>query len=138
MQQQRQATSSGTLVVAAMVGAGLLAALIIFLYWKARLGPHVPLIRALAVAFPRSAPRVEGGDLPGETGVLRVILKVDYAPEESDPRVAQAVEKVLELARAHAQPGKYQTLELYLVQYIPERAARRLRVARPMASGPGP
>jgi hypothetical protein len=130
-------SKAGKLVVAGMIGAGLLAALVIFLYWRARLGPYVPLIRGLAKAFPKSAPRVEGGDLPNERGILRVILKVDFTPEETDPRVDQILRTTLTLAHNLGLAGTYQTLDLYLVRYVPERAAQRLRLTRPLAAGPG-
>lgn len=119
--------NSGRWIVLGMFTFGVLATTGLWVYWKLHLGPFFPLQKALADTFPDSLPRVEGGRHRKAPPVLRVVLKIPFAPRAADARVADISDRVLSLARQHADLDQYETLEIYLVFPRPEQAADRLK-----------
>ncbi|MSR57790.1 MAG: hypothetical protein EXS05_08965 [Planctomycetaceae bacterium] len=118
-------TVSGRWVVVAMFAFGIAATGGIWVYWKLHLAPFMPLQKALAAEFEKSSPRVDGGWTKNEykqsPPLLRVVLRVPYEPDERDARVPATIERVLTLTRAHIDLAAYDTLEIYLVHYVPEK-----------------
>jgi hypothetical protein len=119
----------GMFLFAAMMSSGL------WVYWYFHTLPFQPLQVAIARAFPKSYPLVQGGqrrihrDTPK---VLRVTLRVDFDPasDESDPRVDDLVTRLAELAKQHLDFASYQLFEVHLVQMRPEHAARSQTLTR--------
>lgn len=124
----------GRWVVLAMFGFGIVATGGIWIYWKLHLAPFLPLQKALAAEFPKSSPRVDGGWRKGNFKVgrptLRLVLRVPYAPLERDVRVPATIERVTALAREHLDLTRYETLEIYLVHYVPEKAPQQYEYRR--------
>jgi hypothetical protein len=93
------------------------------------LAPFLPLQKAIADAYPKSSPRVDGGwtkenfrqGLPR----LRIVLRVPYPPVYSDTRVQATIDQVIELARQHTNLGGYDEFEIYLVHYAPEKSPQQ-------------
>jgi len=119
----------GKWVVIAMFLFGAMATGGIWVYWKMHLAPFLPLQKAIAEAYPKSSPRVDGGwtkekfreGLPR----LRIVLRVRYPPVESDPRVQATIDRVIELAQEHTPIADYDEFEIYLVHYAPEKSPQQ-------------
>jgi hypothetical protein len=135
-------TVPGRWIVLTMFAFGIAATGGIWVYWKLHLAPFMPLQKALAAEFPKSSPRVDGGwsgkEFQQGPPRLRIVLRVPYPPLEQDARVSATIDRVVELARAHLDFTKYETLEIYLVHYAPERAPQQFEFKariRDLASG---
>lgn len=121
-----------------MFAFGIVATGGIWVYWKLHLAPFMPLQKALAAEFDtrshKSSPRVDGGwtksQFKQSPPTLRIVLRVPFDPEEGDDRVPQTIDRVIALARSHADLGQYETLEIYLVHYAPERSPRQYEFKR--------
>ena len=108
----------------------------IYSYFHAK--PFRPLQRAIHVAYPKSYPRVEGGqqkmhrDTPR---ILRVTMRVVFDPEVADerPQVDTLVARLAELAREHLDLSDFEVFEVHLVQMRPEQKARKLTVTQDIA-----
>lgn len=130
-------TPTGRWVVLGMFAFGILATAGIWVYWKLHLAPFMPLQKALAAEFEKSSPRVDGGWTKSEykqaPPLLRVVLRVPYDPEESDPRVRRTIDRVVTVTRSHIDLSAYDTLEIYLVHYAPEKTPRQYEWRRKVA-----
>jgi hypothetical protein len=119
-------TISGRWVVLSMFAFGIVATAGIWVYWKLHLAPFMPLQKALVAEFPKSSPRVDGGWTKNEfktvPPTLRIVLRVPYPPDERDVRVPATIERVIALAREYVDFAKYEMLEIFLVNYVPEKA----------------
>ena len=128
---------TGRWVVLAMFAFGTLATGGIWVYWKLHLAPFMPLQKALAAEFEKSSPRVDGGWSQSNDKqappLLRVVLRVPYEPEVGDVRVRQAIDHVVALTREHIDLSAYDTLEIYLVHYAPEKKPRQYEWRRKVA-----
>lgn len=97
--------------------------------------PFRPLQRAIHVAYPKSYPRVEGGqhkmhrDTPR---ILRVTMRVEFDPEATDerPRVDALIARLAELAREQLDLSNFEVFEVHLVQMRPEQKAHKLTVTQ--------
>jgi hypothetical protein len=122
-------TVSGRWIVLTVFAFGIAATGGIWVYWKLHLAPFMPLQKALAAEFPQSSPRVDGGwsgkEFQQGPPRLRIVLRVPYPPLEQDARVPATLDRVIALARESLNLDHYETLEIYLVHYAPERAPRQ-------------
>jgi len=120
---------AGKWVVIAMFLFGALSTGGIWVYWKMHLAPFLPLQKAIAEAYPKSSPRVDGGwtkeDFRQGLPRLRIVLRVPYPPVDSDSRVEATVDGVIALAREHTDIEKYDEFEIYLVHYAPEKSPQQ-------------
>jgi hypothetical protein len=127
--RRKPRTVPGRWIVLGMFALGIAASGGIWVYWKLHLAPFLPLQKALAAEFEKSTPRVDGGWTKGkfEQGLptLRIVVNVPYPPDDGDARVASAIGRVIALAREHVDLAGYETLEIHLVHYAPERAPRQ-------------
>lgn len=119
----------GKWVVIAMFLFGAMATGGIWVYWKMHLAPFLPLQKAIAEAYPKSSPRVDGGwtkeNFRQGQPRLRIVLRVPYPPVESDARVQATIDGVIALAREHTDIAKYDEFEIYLVHYAPEKSPQQ-------------
>ena len=112
----------GRWVIAGMFAFGLLATGVLFAYWHFHTAPFQELQAALANEFPGCRPRVEGGqrkqhkDTPT---VLRMILKVEFRPDQDTEKSEKMADRILELAAEHHDLTRYDLAEIHL--YWPER-----------------
>ncbi|MFM8287609.1 MAG: hypothetical protein ACKOGA_12870 [Planctomycetaceae bacterium] len=127
-----RSTSRGRWLVVGLLLFGSLATAGISTYWKVRLGPFSPYRRALKAAFPDGAPVVEGGNLPGQPSVLRVVLRVGFSPTAEDARVQEVADQVQTLANEIDTAGRYDKLVLYLMKPRPQQKPERLELTRPL------
>ena len=118
---------SGKWVVIALFAFGLLATGLVWTYWKVTRAPFFELQKALAKEFPKSTPRVDGGQPKEGPMTLSVVLHVDYPPDRHDTRVTSTVLRVLELASGHQNLTPYKLFDVYLIQKRPERTVVRLK-----------
>ena len=115
---------SGRWMVVGMFLFGICATGILYFYWRMHNAPFLPLQQALANRFEDSRPRVEGGqrkihkDTPR---VLRIIMKVDFHPDQNDQKVNALVKEVAEVAGEHQNLEEYDLLEVHLFWPEPQR-----------------
>ncbi len=124
----------GRWLVVGLLLFGSLATASISLYWSVRLGPYAPYRRALKTAFPDGTPIVEGGNLPGEPRLLRVVLKVAFSPTAEDERVLETANQVHHIVRELDEPPQFDTLLLFLVRPQPEKTPERIEIRRELHS----
>ena len=117
-------------MVIGMLAFGILTTGTLWVYSKLELAPFLPLRKALHDEFPESKPRVEGGRARNQPPLLRVVMQVDFAPAESDPRVTRIFERVVALAKEHVNLGDFENFELHVVHYIPQKTPERILIER--------
>ena len=123
-------TVSGRWVVLAMLGFGVVMAGSIWVFSKFEIEPFQPLARAIKAEFPKSEPHVKGGHPKKQPPLLRVIMKVDFTPSETDPRVTHIVDRVTALAKEHLNLAEYETLQIHIVHYVPEKSPEHVTIER--------
>lgn len=124
----------GRYVVLAMLGLGVVCTAGIWTYWKLELSTFMPLQKAIVAEFPGSSPRIDGGRRrSADPATLRIVMQVDFTPAEDDPRVAERIARVIELARAHIDFGPYEELHIYLVHRISEKPLEQYEYKRKMS-----
>jgi hypothetical protein len=124
----------GWWVVLGMFALGLIATAVIFLYWDLHTRPFRPLTEAIGREYRHSLPKVEGGRHKGSANTLRVAMRVPFVPTESSPDSQRVVNRVVELARAHADLAKFEVLEVHLIQVAPEQMAVQQTFELPVPS----
>jgi len=123
-------TISGRWVVIGLLSFGILATGTLWVYSKMELAPFLPLRKALDEEFPKSNPRVEGGRPKRQPALLRVVMHVDFPPDETDERVKKILERVVALAKEHVPLADYENFELHIVHYVPEKNPERILIQR--------
>lgn len=114
----------GKWVIAGMFAFGIAATLSLWVYWYFHSGPFHPLQKAIAAEFPKSIPRVDGGQRRMHKGgprLIWVILRVPFKPEEEEGRSQEVVDRVVELTREHLTMSDWDQLNLRLFYGEPER-----------------
>lgn len=129
---------SGKLLLLSIVLLALVMSSGLSLYWHLHTRPFAPLQRAVAAAFPKSGPQVQGGQRKMHKGtpkILRITLKVKFNPEltESDEQVQAMVNQLESLAKQHIDFLSYDEFEVHLVQMQPEHAAKKRTIVRDIA-----
>lgn len=125
-------TVSGRWVVLAMLGFGVVMAGSIWVFSKFEIEPFQPLARAIKAEFPQSEPHVKGGRPKKLPPLLRVIMRVDFTPSATDERVIHIVDRVTALAKEHVDLAEYETLQIHLVRYVPEKNPEHVTIERPV------
>ena len=123
-------TVSGRLVVLGMLGFGLVMTGAIWAFSVFELEPFQPLARAIKSEFPDSHPHVKGGRPKKQPPLLRIVMQVDFTPHETDKRVVQIVDRVIALSKEHIKLAEYETLEIHVVHYVPEKSPEHVTVTR--------
>jgi hypothetical protein len=125
-------TVSGRWVVLGMLGFGVVMTGAIWVFSKYELEPFQPLARAIKAEFPNSHPHVKGGRPKKSPPLLRIVMQVDFTPSETDDRVTHIVERVIALAQEHIDLSEFETLEIHVVHYVPEKNPERVTIERPV------
>lgn len=122
---------SGRGIVASMFGFGIAATAFLFIYWNLHLMPFMPLQKAIVAEFPKSAPRVDGGQRKmhkGSPKILRIVMKVAFDPAETDSDTANELTRYLDrirvLAEKHVPLSEYEFLDVNLYYPIREKEIR--------------
>lgn len=113
----------GWWVVLGMFAMGIAATAVIFVYWDLHTKPFRPLTEAIGREFRHSLPKVEGGRHKGTANTLRIAMRVPFVPMESTEETHQVANRVVELARTHADLPQFEVLEVHLIQVAPEQMA---------------
>jgi hypothetical protein len=119
---------SGRWMVVGLIAFGVLTTASMWIYWTLHVGPFRPLQDALAVAFPHSSPRVNGGQRKMHKGtprVLRVVLRVDFDPVLEKARGEGVVDVVQGMAGKYLDLGNYDELQVFLFHGVPEQELRQ-------------
>jgi hypothetical protein len=124
---------SGRVVVVAMFLFGITATAGLWTYWTLHTRPFRPLQEALATEFPRSNPRVDGGQRKMRKGmpkILRAVLRVDFDPTTETTKGEETLNRVERIARQHVDLAQYDYLDVYLYQGVPEQTIREKEFER--------
>jgi len=128
-----------------------------YLYWELHTRPFRQLQIAINARYPNSMPRVIGGQhkshQPGSKTTLRIVIAVDFDPTlgiarpagtkpededrltvtetmELDPRVVQAYQSLLQMAKENTDLAPYEIIEIFLEHRRPEKRSRTLFATR--------
>jgi hypothetical protein len=122
---------NGRGIVAAMFGFGIAATAFLFIYWNLHLMPFMPLQKAIVAEFPKSAPRVDGGQRKmhkGSPKILRVVMKVAFDPAETGAdtvtELTRYLDRIRVLAEKHVPLAEYEYLDVNLYYPIREKEIR--------------
>lgn len=122
----------GHYVVVGLFFAGIVATVLIFLYWDWHTRPFRPLTEAIGREFSKSLPKVEGGSHKGSPMTLRIAMRVPFEPDEGHPETRQVVNRVVELTRQHADLSRFEQFQVHLFQLAPERVAKQASFEYPI------
>jgi hypothetical protein len=121
----RSSVVSGRVVVFCMFLLGAAATVTMYVYWEANTRPFRPLTEAVGREFRHSLPKVEGGRGKKGPWTLRISLRVPFAPNAASPDAQRVVNRVVELARRHADLSQYERFEVHLFEMRPQEEAVR-------------
>lgn len=121
---------SGRWVVLAMLAFGVIMTGGIWVFSKFELEPFQPLARAIKAEFPGSHPHVKGGRPKKGAPLLRIVMQVDFTPQETDARVLHIAERVIALAKQNLDLVEYEKLEIHIVRYVPEKNPEHVTIER--------
>ena len=124
LSSNRDGAVAGPAVVALMVAFGAIATAALWVYWYYHSAPFVPLQRAISAEFPRSSPRVDGGQRKihkGTPAEIWIIMRVEFDLESDDATPQAAADRVKELVNEHLNKGQYDTLHVRLYRGKPEQ-----------------
>lgn len=130
----------GQWVVLVMLAFGMTLTAILWLYWDRHTAPFRDLQDALAREFPRSKPRVEGGQRKmhkGDPRILRIVLKVEFNPQAKESEAEAVADRAVELARQHHDLTRYDEIEIHLYWPEPEREIVEWEITRPVPEAEG-
>jgi hypothetical protein len=113
----------GHWVVISMFIVGACATALIFIYWEMHTRPFRPLTEAIGREFRHSLPKVEGGRHKQSPLTLRIAMRVPFKPVKGVEETDTVVQRIIDLAKTHADVNKYEVLEVYLIQRVPEAEA---------------
>lgn len=117
---------------------GICATSFLWVYTYLHYAPFKELRQALIAEYSREAmPRVDGGKEKGRgPRMLRVVLSVDFDPEDKSPeaatKIASIEKRVGELAKQHVDLTGYEEMEVCLVHLIPEAIPKRHETRKPL------
>lgn len=117
----------GSAVVFGMLLLGIVATVLMYVYWDLHTKPFRPLTEAIGRTFKHSLPKVEGGRHKRGPMTLRVALRVPFPPAEDDPQTEDLLAKVRELIRRHQKLEGYENVQIHLFQMVPEESAKSQR-----------
>ena len=104
---------------------GVAATVLMFVYWERHTRPFRSLREAVGREFRHSRPNVEGGRAKGKgPWTLRISMSVDFPPAEDSERANRIVDRVLEIAKLHADQKELEKIEINLIQFIPQEIAK--------------
>ncbi len=127
--------SSGTWIVIAMFAFGTILTTTLFIYWEMHTAPYRPLQQAIVAEFPKSKPRVEGGQRKSHKDspmTLRVVMSVLFDPneEKNGLKVNSTIDKVQELADQHHDLSGFDMLHVHLYHTPPEQEISQKSIER--------
>ena len=115
---------SGRLIVVCMMLLGLSLATLLLVYFEFNTRPFRPLRDAIGREFKRSRPNVEGGRLKGKgPTILRITMSVRFNPFEEEAEANELLTRVVAIAREHVDLGQYETCQVNLIHFVPEKDA---------------
>ena len=127
---------SGKTTVVLMFVFGIVLTGILWTFWLFHAAPFAPLQKAIAAEFPKSSPRVDGGQkrmhVAGTPKLLWVIVRVYFEPEFDPERSQQVVERVTELTRQNLDVSEYSQLNVRLYSGEPEHMLHQLDTQVPL------
>ncbi len=130
---------SGSAVVVAMFLFGSAVTGSMWVYWTMHVATFRPLQDALAVEFPGSLPRVDGGQHKMQTNppkILRATLQVDFDPTRDTARGERVLDRVEEISRRYVKLSDYDVLQVFLYHGIPEKTLVEREFSRDLRKNP--
>lgn len=117
---------SGTRIVIGMFALGLFLVSLLFIYFELHTRPFRPLREAIGREFKHSRPNVEGGRVKGKgPRILRISLSVPFDPFIEEQQADERNQRILQIARDYQDLASYDTVEINLIQFVPESEAKR-------------
>ncbi|MBM82408.1 MAG: hypothetical protein CMJ78_17730 [Planctomycetaceae bacterium] len=122
---------SGRVVIIGIFTMAITMTAGLWFYWNMHTAPFRPLQIAIAEVYPKSEPRVQGGQrkIHKETPkILRIVMRVDFNPleESNSAEIVERCEKLFELSQQHQTLSEYNMLELHYFRMKPEDLADQI------------
>lgn len=127
-------TVSGSTVVIAMFGLGILATTALWVYWTKHLEPFMPMQIALNEKFEGASTRIDGGQRKlhkGTPSVLSVRMKIPFDPNEdmNEAKVQDIAETCVELSKIHVADMQFDEIVVLLYHQVKEKGASQRKVS---------
>lgn len=122
--ESRPKRIKGRTIVFSLLIFGLLMSGSLYVFQAVNTYPFADTQNALAIEFPDSRPRVEGGRLKGKQinpTTFRTTLAVDFDPHSDDARIQKMADRILVIASKNLNLNEYEQAELHFYQAIPEQ-----------------
>ncbi|MEP3480329.1 MAG: hypothetical protein ABJZ55_13845 [Fuerstiella sp.] len=131
---QESRTVSGSKVVIAMFGLGILSTAALWVYWTKHLEPFMPMQIALNEKFEGASTRIDGGQRKlhqGTPSVLSVRMKIPFDPNETanDLRVQEIANTCVELSKIHVADMQFDEIVVLLYHQVKEKGASQRKVS---------
>lgn len=127
-------TVSGSKVVLAMFGLGILATTALSFYWTKHLEPFMPMQQAVNERFKNASARIDGGQRKlhkGTPSVLSVRMRIPFDPNESenDSQVQEIVDECVQLSKIHVADMKFDEIVVLMYHQVKESKASQRKVS---------
>lgn len=127
-------TVSGSKVVLAMFGLGILSTAALWVYWTKHLEPFMPMQVALNEKFEGASTRIDGGQRKlhkGTPSVLSVRMKIPFDPNvaENESRVQDIANTCIELSKIHVADMQFDEIVVLLYHQVKEKGASQRKVS---------
>jgi hypothetical protein len=120
---------SGKPLVIGLFSLGIIATIILFVYWDRHTKPFRPLREAIGRKFRHSRPNVEGGRPKGRgPWTLRISMTVEFSPVEETEKGQEVFDQVMELVRQYQDISKIDEVDVVLIQFVPEDLAKTRKI----------
>ena len=131
---QEPTTVSGSKVVIAMFGLGILATSALWMYWTKHLEPFMPMQIALNEKFAGASTRIDGGQRKlhkGTPSVLSVRMKIPFDPNDDgqESQVQEIVDTCVQLSKVHVSEMQFDEIVVLLYHQVKEKGASQRKVS---------
>ena len=127
----------GKYVIMGIFGLAVVMTGSLWIYWDFHTAPFRPLQIAIAEHFPKSEPRVQGGQrkIHKETPfILRIVMRVKFNPllPKNKQQIGDMSSLLFALAGKHQELETYDTFELHFFKMKPEKMADQITLSLDM------
>lgn len=128
------ATVSGSKVVIAMFGLGILATTALSFYWTKHLEPFMPMQLAVNERFKNASARIDGGQRKlhkGTPSVLSVRMRIPFDPNkaENESQVQEIVDTCVQLSKVHVADMEFDEIVVLMYHQVKESKASQRKVS---------
>ncbi len=114
----------GWLIVLGMLSLGVIATVVMYVYWDWHTKPFRSLTEAIGRTYKYSLPKVEGGRHKRGPMTLRVALRVPFEPDADPQATEETLNTVCRLITEHQDLTGYETVQIHFFRMVPEEVVK--------------